>query len=75
MTTATINMELDADIASIYTEAPVEDRNKMRVLWGVLLREYKEAPMSLIDVMNKIGAKARARGLTPEILDSILNEE
>mgnify|MGYP006300653309 CR=1 FL=1 len=75
MTTATINMELDADTASLYTEAPAEDRNKLCILWGVILREYAMAPTPLRKLMSELSAKAKARGLTPEELDSILNEE
>ena len=75
MTTATINMELDADTASIFQEATTEDRNKLCILWGVLLREYKATPMPLQKLMDQIGAKARKRGLTPEKLESILNAD
>ena len=75
MTTATINMELDADAASIFTEAPGEDRNKLCVLWSVLLREYKAAPMPIGKLMDQIGAKAKARGLTADKLESILDAE
>lgn len=75
MTTTTINMKLDADTASIFTEAPTDDRNKLCVLWGVILREYKMAPTPLRKLMSELSAKVKARGLTPEELDSILNEE
>lgn len=75
MTTATIKMKLDADTASIFTEAPAEDRNKLSILWGVILREYKMAPTPLRELMSELSAKVKARGLTPEELDSILNEE
>lgn len=73
MTTATINMEMDAKTASIFAKAPVEDRNKLCVLWGVLLREYKESPMPLRKLMDQIGAKAKARGITADQLESILD--
>ena len=75
MTTATINIELDADAASIFTKAPGEDRNKLCVLWGVLLREYKAAPMPLSKLMDRIGAKAKARGLTAGKLEILLYAE
>lgn len=68
-------MELDADTASIFKEAPEEDRNKLCVLWSVLLREYKAPPMPLQKLMDQIGAQAKARGLTPEKLESILNAD
>ena len=75
MTTATINMKLDADTARIFTEASGEDRNKLCVLWGVLLREYKAAPMPLSKLIDQLGAKAKARGLTANKLESILDAE
>jgi len=75
MTTTTINMKLDADTASIFTDAPGEDRNKLCVLWSVLLREYKAAPMPLSKLMDQLGAKAKARGLTADKLESILDAE
>lgn len=75
MTTATINMKLDADTANIFTKAPVEDRNKLCVLWGVLLREYKAAPLPLSKLMDQIGARAKARGFTADKLGSILDAE
>ena len=75
METATINMEMDADTASIFSEATTEDRNKLCVLWGVILREYKMAPTPLRKLMSELSAKVKARGLTPDELDSILNEE
>jgi len=68
-------MKLDADTASIFTEAPAEDRNKLCVLWSVLLREYKTAPMPLSELMAQIGARARARGLTTDKLESILDAD
>jgi hypothetical protein len=73
MTTATVNMQLDADTADIFLKAPEEDRSKLCVLWGILLREYRAAPVPLLKLMDQIGAKARQRGLTPEKLESILN--
>ena len=75
MTTANINMEVDADTASIFTEVSAEDRNKLCVLWGVILREYKMAPTPLRKLMSELSAKVKARGLTPEELNSILNEK
>jgi hypothetical protein len=40
------------------------------------LRELAEMPSrSLQDIMDDIGAKAEARGLTPEILETLLRDE
>ena len=75
MTTATINVQLDADAADIFAKAPEEDKSKLCVLWSVLLREYRAAPMPLLKLMDQIGARARQRGLTPEKLESILDAD
>ena len=71
--TTTINIEIDSDAAGIFTKAPLEDRNRLCVLWGVLLREYRETPLSLRTLMDNIGSRAESRGLTPEKLESILH--
>ncbi len=71
--TTTINMEIDETTANIYTAAPAEDRNRLSVLWGVLIREYQAAPTSLGKLMDEIGNKAEERGLTAEELESILH--
>ena len=73
METATISMELDADTARIFEAATEEDKSKLCVLWSVLLRDYQACPTPLRVLMDEIGAKAQARGLTPEKLESILN--
>lgn len=69
--TTTIQMEIDETTAGIYTAAPQEDRNRLSVLWGVLIREYQAAPSALSRLMNEIGNKAEERGLTAEELESI----
>jgi hypothetical protein len=45
-------------------------------LLGIWLKEYARADgTSLKETMNDISRKAQSRGLTPEILESILKEE
>ena len=75
MTTATINVQVDTDTAGAFAAAPEEDRNKLSLLWGVLVHEYQAAARPLQDVMDELGRKAEARGLTPKKLASILNHE
>ena len=75
MSTATINMKLDSTTAGIFRAAPEADRNKLCVLWGVLLREYKSAPVPLRKLMDQIGSKAKARGLTAGKLESIIDAD
>ena len=51
--TTTINVEIDEATAGIYTAAPQEDRNRLSVLWGVLVREYQAAPSALGKLMDE----------------------
>jgi len=73
MTIANITIPLDAQTAQIYTRASSEDKRKLRVLLSLWLREFAISPRPLQVIMDEISEKAQARGLTPEILESLLN--
>ena len=76
MATATISIEVDADTARTFAAAPVEDRRKLQLLLSLRLRELTSRPARpLKEVMDEIGRDAEARGLTPEILKSLLRDE
>ena len=76
MTTATISIEVDADAARAFSEASAEERRKLQLLLSLRLRELTASPARpLKAVMDDIGARAEARGLTPEILESLLHGE
>lgn len=73
MTIATITIPLDPDTARIYTGASTEDQRKLRLLLSLWLREFSMSPTPLKVIMDEISDKAQARGLTPEILESLLH--
>jgi hypothetical protein len=74
--TSTISIEVDADAARAFSSASTEERRKLELLLSLRLRELTSGPTrSLQEVMNDIGSKAESRGLTPEILDSLLHDE
>ena len=76
MLDATITLQVDTDTASAYRAASIEDQKKIQLLLRLRLRELAELPSrSLREIMDDIGAKAEARGLTPEILESLLRGE
>ncbi len=76
MATATISIEVDADTARVFSEASAEEQHKLQLLLGIRLRELTAGPTRpLRDIMDEIGARAEARGLTPEILESLLYGE
>lgn len=68
-----INIPVDNETAKIYEKAPQADKKKMQILMSLWLREFEKPSVSLDDLMDDISRKAQARGLTPDILDSILN--
>jgi hypothetical protein len=76
MTDTVITIPVDADTARVYREASAEDQKKIQILLRLRLRELTElSGSSLREMMDGIGAKAEARGLTPEILETLLRDE
>ena len=71
-----ITIPLDETTATAYHTASAEDQRKIQLLFRVLLREYT-APsnLSLRELMDDIGARAEAHGLTPAILDQLLHDD
>jgi len=75
MTTSTINVQLDEDAVRIYRKATQPEKKKLNLLLSMWLREYSDPEISLADLMDEISDKAQARGLTAEILESLLNDD
>ncbi|MBW8883767.1 MAG: hypothetical protein JF612_03100 [Planctomycetia bacterium] len=76
MSTATISIEVDLEAAKAFSEASEEDRRKLELLLALRLRELTSGPIRpLREIMDEIGAKAKARGLTPDLMNKLLNEE
>jgi hypothetical protein len=76
VSTEIITLEVDSEAARVFRSAPTEEQEKLQVLLGIWLKEYARADgSSLKETMNDISRKAQSRGLTPEILESILKEE
>lgn len=71
----TITIPLDADTARLYSQTPVDLRKKFQLLVNLWLRDLIVSPRSLQVVMDEISQKAQERGLTPEMLESLLNAE
>ena len=73
MGTDTISIPLDPQTARAYAAARADERQKIQALLSLWLRELtaSDGP-TLEQVLNEVGNKAQSRGLTPEILDSLL---
>ena len=75
MSTLTLRIEVDREVASIFSKASDEDKRKLSLLWSVLLREYHARAIPLARLMDQIGKDARRKGMTPERLESSLRAE
>ena len=73
MANPTITILLDPQTARAYDSAAPEEKRKIQALLSLWLRELTAGEFpSLEQVLNEVGRKAKARGLTSEILDSLL---
>jgi hypothetical protein len=72
MAAAIINVQLDEDAAKIYKNASEEKREKISFLFSLWLREFEN--LSLSSIMDEISDNAETRGLTPDVLESLLND-
>ena len=71
-----ITIPVDAETARAYHTASADDQKKIQLLLRLRLRELAELRTdSLAEIMDRIGAKAEARGLTPETLEALLHDE
>jgi hypothetical protein len=76
MANTTITIPIDAQTARAYDSADPDQKRKLQALLGLRLREltFGENP-PLEQILDEVGQKAKDRGLTPEVLDSLLRGE
>lgn len=75
MAAKTISIPLDAVTAEAYDAAPAKEKKKMEALVSLWLRELATGgPATLAQVLDEVARKARERGLTPELLESLLKD-
>lgn len=74
MQTEEITIRVDPEAARVYRAATDQERRKLDLLLSLRLQDAIKPGGSLKEIMQEISRKAQERGLTPEILESILNE-
>ena len=72
--TDTITVTVDAEVAKKYRSASQMDRRRMDFLISSHLRRIMAPRRPLEETMRELSQEAQERGLTPEILQSILDE-
>ncbi|BDA75181.1 unknown protein [Rivularia sp. IAM M-261] len=74
-----ITVQVPSDAASIYLNATPEERQQIDTKIAIILksstRTREEAVAKIQQTMDEISAEAERRGLTPEILESLLKDE
>jgi len=75
MNTQTITIEVNEAAARIYQSASLEERRKIDALLSLKLSELVESARPLQTVMSDLSRRAQERGLTPEILEQLLEDE
>ena len=72
-TTVTIALQVDADLTQAYRSAPTGDQSKLGLLLSLWLRELFVRSTSLAALMDEMGDRAEARGLTAEKLEDMFH--
>jgi hypothetical protein len=74
MAISTINIPVESELAQVYQTVSDEERQKLQVLVSLWLRDLASQG-SLPALMDEISERAVERGLTPELLDSLLDDD
>jgi hypothetical protein len=74
MQTEEITIRVDSNAARAYRAASAQEKRKYDLLLSLRLQDALQSDGSLPELMRELSRKAQERGLTPEILESILNE-
>lgn len=75
MTTEEIKIRVDSETAKAFNSVSATERQKLELLLNVRLKESLSQNDSLSKIMNEISQEAISKGLTPEILQSLLEDE
>jgi hypothetical protein len=74
MQTEAITIHVDSAAAQAYRAASDQERKKLDILLSLRLQDALHPSGSLTELVRELSRKAQERGLTPEILESILHE-
>ena len=76
MPAETISIEVDSETALVLPAAGTENRRKLDLLLSLRLRELTlNPPRAIQQIMDEVSRNAEERGLTPEILQTLLGDE
>ena len=71
-----ITIAVDSELAEIYRSVSDQERRKLDLLINLNLRKILTVPRkSIFEIMDEMSREAQKNGLTPEILQSILDDK
>jgi hypothetical protein len=70
----TISIQVSPAAARAYRKASASERKKMELLLSMRLLEVSRSRKPLEQTMREISRSAQERGLTPEVLDDLLEK-
>jgi hypothetical protein len=70
----TISIAVEPEIQVAFEQANDEDKQALGALISSFFKD-RWASKNLVEVMREIGDRAEKRGLTPEILNELLNDD
>lgn len=73
--TEPITINVDPEAARIFKNASAEQRRKLELKFTLQVLGTTQQQLSLEELAREVSRKAQERGLTPEILQDILDDE
>jgi hypothetical protein len=75
MSTSLLTIPVDTEAAKAFEAAAPEIRKSIEIMLDLRLRELvSRRPISLVEVMDKLGLEAQSNGLTIEMIGPILHQ-
>lgn len=74
MASRAITIQVNSEAAQAYEAASAEEKRKLDVLLSLKLTEVTREERDLEEIMRDISRSAQARGLTPDMLKTLLDE-
>lgn len=75
MQTEEIKVRVPSKTAKAYRNAPPDEQKRIQSLITYALMSREEAAQAFERITSRISEKAKQRGLTPEKLEALLNED
>lgn len=75
MTTEEIKIRVDSKTAKAFNSTSAQERQKLELLLNLKLKESLSSSSFLSKIMDEISKEAVDKGLTPEILQTLLEHE